>query len=54
MKKALMLMLIALIAVTSVFAQGGAEGTASDVVLNRDKPLVLDSTQSEAVSYRDR
>lgn len=44
MKKALTLMLIALVAVTSVFAQGGAEGT-SDVVLNRDKPLVFFNRQ---------
>ena len=44
MKKALVLMLIALIAVTSVFAQGGSEAAAS-VVQNKDKPLVFFNRQ---------
>ena len=52
MKKALLLALVALVAMTCVFANGGSESTgASDVVLNRDKPLVFFNRQpSDPVS----
>ena len=52
MKKALLLALVALVAMTCVFAGGDSEATgASDVVLNRDKPLVFFNRQpSDPVS----
>ncbi len=44
MKKVLAIALIAVVAVTSVFAQGGAEA-ASQVVTNATKPLVFFNRQ---------
>lgn len=44
MKKVLAIALVAMVALTSVFAQGGSEA-ASNVVLNKDKPLVFFNRQ---------
>jgi len=44
MKKVLVFALVALVAITSVFAQGGKEATGT-VLLNKDKPLVFFNRQ---------